>query len=195
MTEGELTEAQAIEHARNWVEKIVIRHNFCPFAHKPARNNVIRYVACMADNEEALVEVLINELLMLRDADRTTHETTVLAAPNCLNEFHDYNQFLDLVDVLLQQFHLEGVIQVASFHPDYQFADLDEDDVRNYTNRTPYPMFHLIIEDDIEHARNTYPDVDAIPETNMRVLQEMGLKEAKHQLAQCKHIERKDKTK
>ncbi len=180
-----VTEAQALAAARCWVEQVVIKHNFCPFAHKPARNNVIRYVASMADNEEALVEDIINELMLLRDAQKGEHETTVLVAPNCLHDFHAYNQFLDLVDVLIEQFHLQGIIQVASFHPDYQFADLDADDVRNYTNRTPYPLFHLILEDDIEHARNTYHDVEAIPETNMRVLEEMGLEEAKRQLAEC----------
>jgi len=187
MNNQPITEEQAVAEARNWVERIVIRHNFCPFAHKPARNNVIRYVACMDDSEEALVEILISELLKLRDADHSVHETTVLVAPNCLRDFHLYNQFLDLIDVLLEQFNLQGVLQVASFHPDYQFADLDEDDVRNYTNRTPHPMFHLIVEDDIERARNTYPDVESIPETNMRVLEEMGLEEAKRQLAACKH--------
>ncbi len=183
---NEVTEQQALDAARNWVERVVIKHNFCPFAHKPAKNNVIRYTVSMADSEEGLVEDLIDELMKLRDAERGEHETTVLVAPNCLHDFHDYNQFLDLVDVLIQQFNLEGIIQVASFHPDYQFGDLEADDVRNYTNRTPYPMFHLILEEDIERARNTYPDVEAIPETNMRVLEEMGLEEARRQLAACK---------
>ncbi len=180
-----LSAEQAIAAARCWVEQVVIKHNFCPFAHKPARNNTIRYVASLAQSADALVEDFINELTLLRDADHTKTETTVLVAPNCLQDFDDYNQFLDLVDVLIEQFSLQGIIQVASFHPDYQFADLEKDDVRNYTNRTPYPMFHLILEESIEHARETYPDVDEIPENNMRLLQSLGLAEAKRQLAAC----------
>ncbi len=180
-----ISETQAVAAARCWVEQVVIKHNFCPFAHKPARNNRIRYVASLAQDADVLVEDLVAELILLRDADHTKVETTVLVAPNCLQSFGDYNQFLDLVDVLIEQFNLQGSIQVASFHPDYQFADLDKDDVRNYTNRSPYPMFHLILEDSIAQARETYPDVDQIPENNMCLLQEQGLDQAKRQLACC----------
>ena len=180
-----VSDEQAIAAARCWVEQVVIKHNFCPFAHKPARNNTIRYAASLAQDADALVEELINELILLRDADHAKIETTVLVVPNCLQRFDDYNQFLDLVDVLIEQFNLQGLIQVASFHPDYQFADLEKDDVRNYTNRSPYPMFHLILEDSIAHARDSYPDVDQIPENNMRLLQEQGLDQAKQQLQAC----------
>ncbi len=180
-----VSDEQAIAASRCWVEQVVIKHNFCPFAHKPARNNTIRYVVSQAQDVDALVEDLINELTLLSDADHAKLETTVLVASSCLQNFDDYNQFLDLVDVLIKQFNLQGVIQVASFHPDYQFADLDKDDVRNYTNRSPYPMFHLILEDSIEQARATYPDVDQIPENNMRLLQQLGLDEAKQQLGAC----------
>ncbi len=180
-----VSDEQAIAAARCWVEQVVVKHNFCPFAHKPVRNNTIRYVASQAQDTDALVEDLINELLLLRSADHTKIETTVLVAANCLQRFDHYNQFLDLVDVLIEQFNLQGLIQVASFHPDYQFADLDKDDVRNYTNRSPCPMFHLILEDSIEKARASYPDVDMIPENNMRLLQELGLDQAKRQLQAC----------
>lgn len=181
------SEDQVIAETRCWVEQMVIRHNFCPFAHKPARNNAIRYVVSETDNEDGLVEELVNELLLLRDADHERVETTVLVAPNCLQRFEDYNQFLDVVDMLIEQFALQGVIQVASFHPDYQFADLERDDVRNYTNRSPYPMFHLILEESIERARATYPDVEAIPENNMKLLLELGLDEVKRQVDLCRH--------
>ncbi|HHJ80873.1 MAG TPA: DUF1415 domain-containing protein [Candidatus Tenderia electrophaga] len=180
-----VSEEQAVAAARCWVEQVVIKHNFCPFAHKPARNNTIGYVACLAQHADALVEDLIKQLLLLRDADHGKIETIILVAPNCLQGFDDYNQFLDVVDVLINQFNLQGIIQVASFHPDYQFADLDKDDVRNYTNRSPYPMFHLILEDSIAQARETYPDVDQIPENNMRLLRAQGLDQAKQQLAGC----------
>jgi hypothetical protein len=180
-----VSEAQAIAATRRWVEQVVIKHNFCPFAHKPAHSNTIRYVASPAQETDGLVEDLVEELVLLRDADHTKIETTILVAPNCLEEFDDYNQFLDLVDMLIQRFNLQGIIQVASFHPDYQFADLERDDVRNYTNRSPYPMFHLILEESIARARDTYPNVEAIPDNNMELLQKLGLAEAQRQLAAC----------
>ena len=179
------SEAQVIAATRCWVEQVVVRHNLCPFAHKPARNKTIRYVVSQAAETDQLVEDLLNELILLRDADHAQIETTILAVPKCLNKFDDYNQFLDLVDVLIVQFNLQGIIQVASFHPDYQFADLAKDDVRNYTNRSPWPMFHLILEQSIEQARLSYPDVEAIPDNNMRLLQKLGLDEVRRQLDAC----------
>ena len=174
-----------ITASQTWVESIVIKHNFCPFAHKPARQNLIRYTVCLSDDEQEIINVLIDELHLLRDADPKELETSILITPNCLNDFHHYNQFLDVIDVLLKQFNLEGIIQVASFHPDYQFADLDPEDVRNYTNRSPYPMFHLILEDSIEKARMSQTDTESIPQKNMNVLIANGLESAKKQLADC----------
>ncbi len=180
---------QIITETRQWVQDIVIRHNLCPFAHKPFRNDVIRYRLSHASSEDELVDDLIDELLLLRDADISKVETTILITPYCLNDFSHYNQFLDVADMLITQFGLEGTIQVASFHPDYQFADLDYDDVRNYTNRSLYPMFHLILEASIEQARNSHPDVESIPATNMALLQQIGLEEIKQQQQACKKKE------
>ena len=174
-----------IAASQAWVENVVIRHNFCPFAHKPARHNLIRYAVCLSDDEQEVINMLIDELHLLRDAAPKELETSILITPNCLKDFHHYNQFLDVIDVLLRQFNLEGVIQVASFHPDYQFADLDPGDVRNYTNRSPYPMFHLILEDSIEKARMSQTDTESIPEKNMAVLIANGIESAKKQLAGC----------
>ncbi len=181
-----LTENQVVAETRHWVKDIVMRHNLCPFAHKPFRDDVIRYHVCMATQEGAVVAALTDEMKQLRDADREKLETTIVVTPNCFQSFDDYNQFLNVVDALIEQFNLEGKIQVASFHPDYQFADLEPDDVRNYTNRSLYPMFHLILEKSIEEARESYPDVHVIPENNMKLLAEMGLKEAQRQLAACR---------
>ena len=175
----------AIEQTRYWVEHVVIKHNFCPFAHKPARHQRIRYTASQADTEEQLINDLIDELILLQNADHEKIETSLLIVPNCLNSFLLYNRFLDVIDALIKQFNLEGVIQVASFHPEYQFADLDADDVRNYTNRSPYPMFHLILESSIEKARLNYPNVELIPEHNMAQLLKLGLSAAKLQLEKC----------
>ncbi|MCF6236636.1 MAG: DUF1415 domain-containing protein [Gammaproteobacteria bacterium] len=181
-----LTENQVVTQTRQWVQDIVIRHNLCPFAYKPFRNDVIRYHVCMAAQEDAIVEALIDELKQLRGADREKLETTLLVTPNYFHRFDDYNQFLNIADALIKQFNLEGTIQIASFHPDYQFSDLEADDVRNYTNRSLYPMFHLILEKSIEEARESYPDVDVIPENNMKLLAEMGLEEVQRQWAACK---------
>ncbi len=181
-----LTEEQVVVQTRRWVQDIVICHNLCPFAHKPFRNDVIRYRVCMAAQEGAIVEALTDEMKQLRDANRKTLETTLLVTPNCFRCFDDYNQFLNVADALIEQFNLEGVIQIASFHPDYQFADLKPDDVRNYTNRSLYPMFHLILEKSIDEARETYPDVHMIPENNMKLLAEMGPEEVQRQLAACR---------
>jgi hypothetical protein len=182
-------EAQIIEESRQWVRQIVIRHNLCPFAHKPDRNDVIRYSLSHAATEDELIDDLIDELLLLRDADTSKIETTILITPNCFCDFAHYNQFLDVIDMLISQFGLEGIIQVASFHPDYQFADLEFDDARNYTNRSLYPMFHLILEESIERARNTHPDVDSIPATNMALLEQIGLEEIKKQQQACRKEE------
>ncbi len=184
------TEEQIIAQTRKWVKDIVMRHNFCPFAHKPFREERIRYVVSMADQAQGVVEVLLHELMQLRDADRESLETTLLVTPGCFKQFGDYNQFLNVVDELIEQLHLEGEIQVASFHPDYQFADLPADDVRNYTNRSLYPMFHLILESSIDTARESHPDVNGIPEENMKRLVEMGLEEAQRQLALCKETDK-----
>ncbi len=185
-----LTEQEILEQTRHWVETVVVKHNFCPFAHKPLKNRRIRFTACMSDDLEILAEQLLSELLFLREADHDIIETSILVSPDCLQEFNEYNQFLDVVDGLIDQLQLNGIIQVASFHPNYQFADLDGDDVRNYTNRSPYPCFHLILEDSIEHARSTYPDVDAIPERNMAHLLTNGTKQAQVELDACFKVEK-----
>ena len=169
---------QAIQATKNWLEQFVILHNLCPFAAKPFRKKQIRYVSYPGHAEEELAEKLVDEILLLRDANPEELETSIVIAPHILANFLDYNQFLNVVDSIIDDLDVEGIIQVASFHPDYQFADLDRDDVRNYTNRSPYPMFHLIREDSVEKARGLM-DVDAIPERNMELLQALGLDKVK----------------
>lgn len=169
---------QVIRATKNWLEQFVIRHNLCPFAAKPFRQNRIRYVSYPADSEQELVARLIDEMLLLKTADPQELETSIVIAPCMLANFLDYNQFLNVVDSIIEQLNVEGIMQVASFHPDYQFADLDGTDVRNYTNRSPYPMFHLIREDSIEQARQMM-DTDTIPARNMEVLLELGIEQVR----------------
>ncbi len=150
-------------------------YNFCPFAHQPFKHNLIRYAVSGARDETAFIADLTHELLLLRDADKRSIETSLVIAPYCFGDFSRYNQFLDFADVLLAQYQLVGLIQVASFHPAYQFADLSADDVRNYTNRSPYPMLHLIREESVEQARLSHSHIEAIPDANMARLQKIGL--------------------
>jgi len=181
-----ITEAQVIQETKYWLKDIVLRHNFCPFAHKPFKQETIHYIVSQESDAEMIVQALIQALLELHDGDTRTIETTLFITPNGFTDFNDYNEFLNVVDLLIKQLQLQGIIQVASFHPDYQFADLSCDDVRNYTNRSLYPMFHLILEESVEHARATHPDVHAIPQANMELLEKQGLAETQRQLANCR---------
>ena len=183
------SEDRVIEETRCWIERIVIGNNFCPFARKPFFNDTVRYSAAMAETPEGVVERLVEELLLLRDADRAAVETTLLIIPNCFRDFDEYNQFLDVVDAVIGEHELRGIVQVASFHPEYRFADLSPDDVRNYTNRSPYPMFHLILEDSVEAARAAHSDVEGIPGANMERLEAMGVEEAMRQLRGCRRAD------
>ena len=183
MSEDQTTEIKtqndkAISTTKNWLEHFVIAHNFCPFAAKPFKEDRIRYVSCSATDEDKLVDALVDEIIILKEAKQQETETTILIVPLMLADFLEYNQFLDVVDSIIHELDVEGIIQVASFHPDYQFADLDKDDVRNYTNRSPYPMFHLIRESSIEKARENM-DTESIPDRNMDLLLDLGIEKVK----------------
>lgn len=147
--------------------------NLCPFAGRELVNNRVRFSVSEADNEEQLLMDLQAELELL-DADKAV-ETTLLIHPFVLRDFLDYNQFLDSVDRLLERTGNEGVYQVASFHPDYQFADTLPEDVENYTNRSPYPVLHLIREESLARAIAGHPDPDGIPVRNIELMKSLGL--------------------
>lgn len=176
------TESEEVRKVKKWLQNIVIHYNFCPFAKKPFKQNKIRYFLSHAETVEALVDEVIDELLALHKADVNEIETTIMIVPGVLKDFEEYNEFGVVLDQLIASLKLTGIIQIATFHPDYQFADLDKEDVRNYTNRSPYPLFHLIREDSIEQARASYADIDKIPEKNMDKLETMGLENIKLEL-------------
>ncbi len=188
---------QVIDETRRWLKQIVLRHNFCPFAHQPFQQETISYVVSEASTPQAVVDDLIQALLQLRefDANDAARTTTLLITPHCFADFDDYNEFLNVADTVIEQLQLEGIIQTASFHPAYRFADLDADDVRNYTNRSLYPMFHLILEAHITQARATHPDVASIPQTNMDLLEKQGLTETLRQLDACRTVAPDDHSK
>lgn len=152
---------------RDWLEKIVIGLNLCPFAAQPAHSGRVRVVVSDAQDELDLLAELQIELQKLDDSKPAEIETTLIAVPRMFADFVDYNDFLDQVDGLLDQFEWTGIYQVASFHPHYQFAGTAPDDPENLTNRAPYPLLHLLREDSIEAAVDSHPDVDGIPQANI----------------------------
>jgi len=169
----------------HWVETLVVDLNLCPFAKRELVRDRIRFAVSEASNEEALLEQLHQELLLLEQNGDV--ETTLLIHPFVLQAFSDYNDFLSLAEGLLIQMGLEGVYQIASFHPDYQFAGTELDDVENYTNRTPYPLMHLIREESLERAIANYPDPDNIPQRNIELVTSMGEEKLKGMLQACFH--------
>ncbi len=135
-----------ISQTQEWLTKAVIGLNLCPFAKSVHVKEQIRYVVSEAETPEALLEDLINELAVLRDTDPEQLDTTLLIHPKVLGDFEEYNDFLDVVDAAVEDMELDGEVQVASFHPQYQFEGTEPDDIENYTNRTPYPTLHLLRE-------------------------------------------------
>ena len=168
---------------RHWVETVVVGLNLCPFARRELVNGRVRFSVSEAETEEQLLADLQAELGLLNNDEAV--ETTLLIHLGVLQDFFDYNQFLSYVDRLLMQMELEGVYQVASFHPDYQFSGTRPDDVENYTNRSPYPMLHLIREDSLERAIASYPDPDRIPERNIELLESLGRDKVQALLQAC----------
>ncbi len=175
-TEKTKTEpSHSVHLTREWLARSVIGLNLCPFAKPVFESERISFVECLATDDEGLLTELEKQLHILNDADPAQLETTILVAPHMLADFLDYNDFLDLVDEMLADIELEGVIQVASFHPRYQFEGTQENDASNCTNRSPFPTLHLLREASVERAVDSHPNVDAIPERNMAVLRELGL--------------------
>ncbi len=160
---------------RHWLQRAVIGLNLCPFAKAVQVKDQIRYVLSEATGVDALLAELAGELLWLHEADPDVVDTTLLIHPRVLTDFHDYNDFLDQADAAIDALGLEGEIQLASFHPDYQFAGSDVDDAANCTNRSPYPMLHLLREESIDRAVAAFPDPDAIVERNIATLDRLGI--------------------
>ncbi|MFG6446843.1 DUF1415 domain-containing protein [Roseateles sp. BYS180W] len=168
-------EAQIQQDTQTWLERAVIGLNLCPFAKSVHVNGRLRTVVSLADTPEDLLRDLARELLALRRADPEELETTLLVHPGVLTDFLDFNDFLDAADGLIDELELGGELQVASFHPDYQFAGTELDDISNFSNRSPYPTLHLLREDSIERAAASMPDTDAIYEANIATLEKLGL--------------------
>lgn len=177
-------DAAAVEaDVRRWLERAVIGLNLCPFAKAVYAKEQVRIVVSDASTARALLEELGEELALLRDTPAERIDTTLLVHPQVLQDFLDYNDFLDDADGLVEALELDGVLQVASFHPDYRFADTAPDDAGNLTNRAPWPILHLLREDSLDRAVAAYPDPDGIIERNIATMRELGIEGFRRLLA------------
>lgn len=168
------TAAMAIKDTRVWLERAVIGLNLCPFAKGVHVKGQIHYAVSAARKPKELLKDLIFELKALVAQDPSARDTTLLIAPDCLASFFDFNDFLARADQALVELELDGVLQIASFHPDFQFEGTDPDDVTNFTNRAPYPTLHLLREESIDRAVEAFPEAETIFEHNMQTLERLG---------------------
>lgn len=168
------SEDEIIAAMRCWLEKAVIGLNLCPFAKSVYIKNQVRMVISRADSMEALQADLAQELLMLSESDPVEIDTVLLIHPHVLQDFLDFNDFLDVADMTAAALGLEGEVQIASFHPHYQFAGTTPEDVSNFTNRAPYPTLHLLRESSIDCAVEAFPDAADIFERNIETMHHLG---------------------
>ena len=168
------SDADIIADSKCWLERAVIGLNLCPFAKAVHVKGQIRYVVSKAHSLEALAEDLHRELEFLAEASAELVDTTLLIHPSVLTDFLDFNDFLDVADGMVDELELDGIIQVASFHPQFQFEDTFADDITNYTNRSPYPTLHLLRETSVERAVAAFPDELGIADTNIKTLEKLG---------------------
>jgi hypothetical protein len=174
MPMNSVADDDVIAATRVWVERAVIGLNLCPFAKAVYVKNQIRYTVSEARTPEALLDDLLRELRSLSHASAEDVDTTLLIHPHVLNDFLDYNDFLQVADAAVEELDLAGVLQVASFHPRYQFAGTAADDITNYTNRSPYPTLHLLSEASVDQAVEAFPDAGEIYEKNVETMRRLG---------------------
>lgn len=168
------THDEMIAAVRRWLEVAVIGQNLCPFAKAVHVKDQIRYVVSEAVNIDALADDLVRELEALAEGNPEKIDTTLVILPNVLQDFLDFNDFLDVADGIVEELELDGTLQVAPFHPQFQFEDSEPDDITNYTNRSPFPILHLLREDSVTRAVEAFPDELAIAENNIQTLRKLG---------------------
>jgi len=159
---------------RAWVEHAIVGLNLCPFAKAPMVKGQIRYVVSETTDPRTLLDELCAQMEALVATDPSEVETTLLIHPNALGDFLDFNDFLEAAEAALVELGHEGVLQIASFHPDYQFDGTDSDDLGNASNRAPYPTLHLLREASVERAVEAFPEAETIFENNLRTLEALG---------------------
>lgn len=166
---------EVIAATREWIEKAVIGLNLCPFAKSVYVKNQVRIVVSSARHIDGFLEDLDRELDHLAEVDPEVTDTTLLIHPTLFPDFLDFNDVHQIADEAVAEHDLEGVIQIASFHPQYQFEGTEPDDITNYTNRAPFPTLHLIREESLDRAVEAFPDAEMIYERNMETLRKLGL--------------------
>ena len=165
----------AVTDTVRWLERAVIGLNLCPFAKAPHVKGRIHYSVSLATDEATLTQDLQQALQELQDLSATQRETTLLIIPSLLNDFWDFHAYLSQAQRVLKRMGLQGSLQIAPFHPQFQFAGTEARDITNCTNRSPYPTLHLLREDSITQAVQAFPEAHTIYEANMRTLQTLGL--------------------
>lgn len=172
-----VADSEIISRTRFWLEKMVVGLNLCPFAAPVINDDRLRLEICNSSQLEEMLSVVLRELDLLQQNDEHTIATSLLVFSHGLEEFDDFWSLVEIANELLQQVGLEGVVQIASFHPAYCFEGVAADDASHYTNRSPFPMLHFIREAQLSRVLAAYPDPEAIPENNIRRLQELGKQE------------------
>ena len=169
----QLSKAEVIRRTKEWIRGFVIRHQLCPFAGMPFALGRIRYAVVLSDTPQDLLERLASELYQLTNISGERIETTLVIHPNLLHDFTDYLDFVDIAENMLSGGNLEGIIQLASFHPRYQFSDTEPKDPANKTNQSPFQMLHLLRESSITEAIESFGDTGMIPERNIETMQKL----------------------
>ena len=178
-----IPEVVAERKTRAWLSEFVVGLNLCPFARPVVTSDTLRVVVCLAEGEEGVAKALLDEIDFIQRVSETEVATTLLIYPKALTQFDDYLAFLDGAELLLEEVNLNGVLQLASFHPDYRFAGESIDAASHYTNRAPFPMIHLLREDMVTRALETFPSPEQIPERNIRLLKDLGVEHIQKMLA------------
>ena len=163
-----------LKETQDWLEKAVIGLNLCPFAKAVHSKGQIRWVLSEARDAQSLLAQLMHELQLLASTDPLLVDTTLLVHPHAMQDFLDFNDFLEVADAALEEMDLSGTLQIAGFHPRFQFADTQPEDMGNYSNRSPYPTLHLLREDSVEAAVEAFPEAADIYERNIATLQALG---------------------
>jgi hypothetical protein len=175
-----------IEHTKAWVSSVIVKHNICPFAGRAVERETIRYSVQESTDVAECLGFVLNECRIL-DMDKEV-ETSLLIFAEIFCQFDDYLDFVDMANALMLEQGYAGVYQLASFHPDYCFADADYNDAANYTNRSPYPMLHIIREASLQQALEDYPDPESIPERNIALTRQLGVEKMQAMLQACYDI-------
>jgi len=175
--------AQITQHTLNWVQSFIIKYNLCPFAKVPVNKGQLKMAVSTTTKKAQALEELMTEIFYLDHHPDT--ETTLFIFANAFKDFFSYLDFVEIAEQLLAEHEYEGVYQLATFHPDYYFADTDPDDPSNFTNRSPYPMVHLLREDSLEKAINAYGDTSKIPQQNIATMEKLGREELKRIRESC----------